>query len=252
MSEIGEKIERASVEKFGSLRRACEASGVTYKTLHAQLRNGRKIPFETVEKIASALSISIDYFTTSRPGKIGIAPQRQVNAEVAKLHGRKLRQAHSEMIRHGLPPDCSDILNWLRATGGHINFDDPVCNYVDLFHKVEVTDGLMRPLKVGPASLASLWIGIKSVAEYDRKVSQFNRTIIEASLFAHMRVQEVSRYSVEDVTVYGDIDGRDISESYRRIIAPIHDGDGREFNLVFAELLPTIEWNAEKKGDLPQ
>lgn len=145
MSGIGERIEKLSVERCGSLRRACEIAEINYKTLHSQIRNGRKIPFETVERIASALHLGIEQFTSNKFGTIGVTPRLQTDTDIARRHGRKLRQAHSEMIRHGLPPDCGDILNWLRATGGQINFEDPVCNYVDLFHKVEVTDGLMRP-----------------------------------------------------------------------------------------------------------
>ncbi|MEP2717657.1 hypothetical protein [Pseudophaeobacter sp.] len=213
---------------------------MTYKTLHAQLRNNRSIPFETVHNLSLALSISLDSLIAGKSDVIGLAPQNQMDAPQAKQHSQKLRRAHSEMVRHGRPPDCNDILNWLRSNGGKINFESPISSYVDLFHQVSVTDGLMRPQRVGQTSLASLWIGIGSTAEYEYKVGQFPRSVIDASLLAHMRVQEVNRYSVEDVTVHGSVYGTQEAESYRRIIAPVKDSQGRDFNLVFAELLPTI------------
>ncbi|UWQ30223.1 hypothetical protein [Leisingera sp. M523] len=241
MKIAGEKVARLAREKFGSLRAGCEAAGVNYKTFNAQLNRGSRLTLDVIYPLCRCLGVTVEQLLSDDASVIGLSAQDAADEQRALAYNQKLRKLHAELIRHGTPPDCDDILNWLRSSGGRFTPHDQISGYVDVFQSVDPSDNLMKPHLIGRASLASLWIGIESASEYNRKVGQFSRDIIDASLMAHLRVQEANRYNVEDVTVYGEIDGKVIEESYRRVIAPVKDETGRNFNLVFAQLLPSIE-----------
>lgn len=240
MTCVGEKLRLLSKHRFGSLKAACEAAGVNYKTFHMQLKRGSKLSIDLVFPLSRVLGVTVEQLMDDGNAVIGLSASDPADEIRAQNYNKQIRQLHAELTRYGTPPDCNDILNWLRISGGRLSPLDQISNYVDIFEPVETSHNLMSPHSIGPASLASLWIGIGSAEEYARKVGQFSRDIIDASLMAHLRVQEANRYNVEDVTVYGCIDGKSIEESYRRVIAPVKDQSGRQFNLVFAELLPAM------------
>ena len=54
---------RGLCDKNGiSLKAACVASDIAYGTLHAQLKNGREIPFSTMDKLAHFFEVPLSYF----------------------------------------------------------------------------------------------------------------------------------------------------------------------------------------------
>ena len=64
---IGQKVLDLCKLKGLTLRAACQASGLKYSTLHAQISNRRPIPFKTIDKLSRKLNVPLSYFSEGQP-----------------------------------------------------------------------------------------------------------------------------------------------------------------------------------------
>nr|WP_322867694.1 helix-turn-helix transcriptional regulator [Aquicoccus sp. G2-2]MEA1115016.1 helix-turn-helix transcriptional regulator [Aquicoccus sp. G2-2] len=59
----GDKILNACKVRGFSLARACALADLRYSTLHSQIHNQRPIPFTSIDRLATALDVPLDYFS---------------------------------------------------------------------------------------------------------------------------------------------------------------------------------------------
>ncbi|MDU8928462.1 hypothetical protein RXV86_13815 [Alisedimentitalea sp. MJ-SS2] len=239
MNELGKLVTRFCEQYFNGLKPACDAAGLKYTTLHAQIAHEREIPFSTVERLTSAAGVSLEVFRRDR-AEIGVAAidvSDTLHKRAAAAYSQALRDVQTEMRRNGTDIICDDVLNWLHRNGGRLTDFDALRERVDLFHKYDPNDNIMRPHHIGASSLVAKCFDISDLGEYTPKIGQLGRTVIDNSIASHLRVQKTQQYQVEDIRLQGKVDSSKYDIEYRRIMAPVTTMDGSEFTLVFAQPL---------------
>lgn len=244
MNELGTKVSAFCERHFGGLKAACTASNLKYSTLHAQISLEREIPFSTVQKLCDSAGVSLEMFGKERTTIGFAAPQVSdaLHRRAAAAYSQAMRDVQAEMRRRGTDILCDDVLNWLHRNNGRLTDFDALRERVDLFEVPTAETNIMEPERIGQFSLAAQFFNIKDTSEYLKKVSTFDRSIIENSLASHWRVREKQRYDIEDVAISVPVDGEIIQGSYRRIVAPVKTLDGRDLTLVFARVLDNADF----------
>ncbi|MBL4766737.1 MAG: helix-turn-helix transcriptional regulator [Rhodobacteraceae bacterium] len=238
MHTTGDRIKDACRRNQITLAAACKKAGIAYKTLHAQISNNRPIPFETIDRLARYFDMPIEFFSAFRPtlavqsrGDDSILHQRAAAAYTAALRSEQI-----EMMREGYNIGTDDVLNWLATQDGVLNNFDALRDRVDLFHPVGSDDNMMRPHRIGRESLATRFFKLESEEHYVKMVGGFDRKIIDKVMLAHLSANKL-RYSITDQDIDVCVGGDRLFLSYRRIIAPVTDVNGREYMLVHAKLI---------------
>ena len=238
MSSIGDRIKELCVRNAMTLSEACTKSGVTYKTLHAQIKHGRAIPFETVDRMARCFDVPMDYFSAYRP-TVGIQPSEKhsiLHQRAAAAYTAALRSEQIELMRQGFGIGTDEVLNWLSVHGGVLTNFDALRDKVDLFEPVKMDDNMLHPHKIGAQSLARKFFRLEDEAHYERTVGSFSKTVINNVMLAHLDASKL-KYSISDVDIDVSIGEAQVVESYRRIIAPVKDLNGKEYTLVHAKII---------------
>lgn len=241
MNDMGRLVTGFCDRHFGGLKRACTATGLKYTTLHAQITHEREIPFSTIERLCAIAGVSLEVFRSDRAA-IGITPVNtsdELHKRAAAAYSQALRDVQEEMRRFGTDIMCDDVLNWLHRNGGRLTDFDTLRERVDLYEPAAPGDRIMRPKRIGRTSVAARYFHTSDAAEFVQKACQLDRSILDNSMAAHVRVQETQRYQIEDVSIAGIVDGQEIHEKYRRVMAPVETMDGKKLTLVFAKILKT-------------
>lgn len=238
MLTTGDRIKDACKRQGLTLSAACEKAGITYKTLHAQIRNNRAIPFETIDRMAQYFDLPIEFFSAFRPT---LAVQSSgdntlLHHRAAAAYTAALRSEQIEMMKSGFDIGTDDVLNWLATQDGVLSNFDALRDRVDLFHPVDSSDNMMRPHRIGPTSLATRFFKLEGEDHYVKTVGGFDRQIIQDVMLAHLGANKL-RYSITDQDIDVWIGGDRLVQSYRRIIAPVRDVNGQEYMLVHAKLI---------------
>lgn len=228
---------RSLCDRHGlSLKLACQSAGVTYGTLHAQLKKGREIPFSTMDRLASFFDVPLEYFSDRRSSMSVMVDSDQpvLRQKVATAYTSALQSAQMDLMRKGFGIGTEQILDWLASEGGVLTNFDAIRDRVDLFHPVEPTDQLMRPLHIGKHSLVSKQLGLENEDHYTQVVGKFDRNLINRVLDAHVRASDLP-YMVSDEAVEVVLGDQRIRHCYRRVLARVRDSKGAEFTLVHAK-----------------
>ena len=241
MNDLGKRVSGFCDRHFGGLKAACKAADLKYTTLHAQISHNREIPFSTIERLCSVAGVSLEAMRGEKAA-IGVAAERTsdlLQRRAAAAYTQALRDVQDEMRRHGTDIICDDVLNWLHRNGGRLTDFDTLRERVDLYEPAAPGDRIMRPKRIGRTSVAARYFHTSDAAEFVQKACQLDRSILDNSMAAHVRVQETQRYQIEDVSIAGIVDGQEIHEKYRRVMAPVETMDGKKLTLVFAKILKT-------------
>ncbi|MFT4961205.1 MAG: transcriptional regulator with XRE-family HTH domain [Paracoccaceae bacterium] len=238
MLTTGDRIKDACKRNQMTLAAACEKAGVTYKTLHAQIRNNRAIPFETIDRLARYFDVPIEFFSAFRPTLAvqSVGDDTVLHQRAAAAYTAALRSEQIEMIKEGYNIGTDDVLNWLATQNGVLSNFDALRDRVDLFHPVGSNDNMMRPHRIGRESLATRFFKLEGEEHYVKTVGGFDRQFIDNVMLAHLGVNKL-RYSITDQDIDVRIGSDRLVLSYRRIIAPVTDMNGREYSLVYAKLI---------------
>jgi len=238
MSVIGDRIKDLCTRNRMTLSEVCAKAGVTYKTLHAQIKNDRAIPFETIDRLARSLDVPMDYFSAYR-ATIGIqaSPAHSIlHQRAAAAYTEALRSEQIELMRQGYGIGTDEVLNWLSLHGGVLTNFDALREKVDLFEKTKPEDKMLAPHRIGRESLATRFFKLENEDHYTRTVGSFSRDVIEDVMLAHLEASRV-KYAIADVDIDVKVGQDNVFGSYRRIIAPVKDLDGKEYMLVHAKLI---------------
>ncbi len=239
MNDLGKLVTGFCDRHYNGLKPACDAAGLKYTTLHAQITHEREIPFTTIERLTSVAGVSLEVFRRDRAA-IGIATidiSDTLHKRAAALYSQALRDVQAEMRKFGTDIMCDDVLNWLHRNNGRLSEFDTLRERVDLFEVARPGDRIMKATRVGKGSVAARYFNISDAAEFGAKARQLDSSIINNSMAAHFKVHQTQRYQIEDVNITGLVDGQQIHEKYRRIMAPVETLDGKKLTLVFAKIL---------------
>ncbi|MFY0682883.1 MAG: helix-turn-helix transcriptional regulator [Thalassovita sp.] len=211
------------------LAKACELAGVKYGTLYNQIRFEREIPFATVVRISNAIGVPIGYFASSEAKSIdGSVRNRWENAGQAN-------KERAECTHAGFTVDTDTVLDWFHKHNGKLEnwawFEDQV----DLFHPLEPTDRLMRPIQIGKRSLTSERLMLSGNRDYYRVVGKFSKERVDRAMMSHRMVNELP-YLVTDETLDVTIKGVRVQGGYRKVTMRLTGAQGEPVNATFSQL----------------
>lgn len=238
MTPVADKIRLLCKKHDLTLASACRTSGINYGTLHAQMSNGREIPFSTIDRLGRVFGVPVDYFSAFRPD-ISLnsqGGQSILHARAASAYSAALQSEQIKMLRAGYEIGTDQVLDWLASQGGSLANFDALREKVDIFQPLEGYHTLMRPVRIGRESLATRQFGLENEDHYTRVVGSFDRGLIESVMRAHIKASKM-RYLVSDKSVDVIIAGQRVRHNYRRVVAPVRDLQGNKFTLVHTKTL---------------
>ena len=234
---IGQKVLDLCKLKGVTLRAACQASGLKYSTLHAQISNNRPIPFKTIDKLSRKLSVPLSYFSEGQP-------LFQVNALAADSapSGSMLQfetsvNAQAKLLaEQGYHPSIDDVLDWLVHVDFQLKDFDWIKDQVDLYYPLQTDDIMARPHSVGSESLAAKLLGFSKDVDLKAHFDKFDTNDVAVIRLSHAAITP-QVYSVTDQAFHAQWNQGVISGSYRKLMAGVRDDNGVPLTLVFCRLI---------------
>ena len=234
---IGQKVLDLCKLKGLTLRAACQASGLKYSTLHAQISNNRPIPFKTIDKLSRKLSVPLSYFSEGQP-------LFQVNALAADSapSGSMLQfetsvNAQAKVLaEQGYHPSIDDVLDWLVHVDFQLKDFDWIKDQVDLYYPLQTDDIMARPYSVGNESLAAQLLGFSKDADLHNYFGRLDPKDVAAFRISHAAIKP-HVYNVTDHQFNAQWTQGVISGSYRKLMAGIRDENDAPLTLVFYRLI---------------
>ncbi len=220
------------------LTTACEARGLRYKTLNAQLNRNRGIPFSTIDALADFYNLPIEYFSPRRGGYYVSPPipgdPTNVDAKEATM---QLREVDRKVLKAGLMVNTDTVLDWLDRENCVLQNFGFLKDRFDLFYPAMETDRIIKPALLGAKSLASIFFDLTDAADYLRKVGSFPSGVRGELVRAHVSVHRTSKYRVDDIEISVPIADATVAGRYRRIMAPVVGENQAKFTFVYARLI---------------
>ena len=234
---IGQKVLDLCKLKGVTLRAACQASGLKYSTLHAQISNNRPLPFKTIDKLSRKLSVPLSYFSEGQP-------LFQVNALAADSapSGSMLQfetsvNAQAKLLaEQGYHPSIDDVLDWLVHVDFQLKDSDWIKDQVDLYYPLQTDDIMARPHSVGNESLAAKLLGFSKDVDLKDHFDKFDTNDVAVIRLFHAAITP-HVYSVTDQAFHAQWNQGVISGSYRKLMAGVRDDNGVPLTLVFCRLI---------------
>lgn len=219
-----------------SLAAACKKADLRYSTLHAQIHNGREIPFSTIDKLATALALPISYFS-EHAAPISFEPTDpfdQEQIETARIMSDlALKQARPNTQSFQISID--DVLDWLMANNSQLVNCKELIDWVNLFLPAKPGDTAPTPYRIGPKSLSAKFFRILNVESYNEIIQCYDEDTRRAIIQAHLDCAD-KPYLITDRKVDTVSKGIRVKGTYRRLLAPVTDTDGRKLTLSFSKL----------------
>ena len=227
---IGQKVLDLCKLKGLTLRAACQASGLKYSTLHAQISNRRPIPFKTIDKLSRKLNVGQPLFqvnalaTDSAPSGSMLQFETSINAQ-AKL-----------LAEQGYYPSIDDVLDWLVHVDFQLKDFDWIKDQVDLYYPLQTDDIMARPHSVGSESLAAKLLGFSKDADLHNYFGRLDPNDVAAFRISHAAIKP-HVYNVTDHQFHAQWTQGLINGSYRKLMAGIRDENDAPLTLVFCRLI---------------
>jgi len=250
MSILAERLRMLQKQLGLSLKDLVRPTSVKYTTLHRQMAESRHIPFATIDDIAQAHSVPLNYFSQYRPVFV-VGAENDVHKDFARAATAALRDIDLRALERGLVIDERSVMNWLEAEGGVLRNFDHLIEVVDLFHPAETGDTILRPHRLGKYSLATIFAELESEDDYIRRVRALDPKQLCGLLEDHLDIQRrPGGCRVDHLDIAEATDERLVAGRYRRVMAAVRDVYGRPFTLVYARLthmyFPTLYRKPQK------
>lgn len=226
----GSKIKKACELTGLSLRKICELSGLKYSTLYNQIEKNREIPFSSVNQISQHLQIPLAFFS-EEPPQTDSNPSRRPDWNLAE-------QANSERTkccRAGFSVTTDDILNWYHKENGKLVNWEWFSDQIDLYHIIEPTDRLMKPIQIGKRSITAERLMLSGKQDFLKIVGNFDQSIIENAMSSH-KFLETMPYVVTDETLDVNIKGQRVFGGYRKVTMRLTDQNNKKITGIFSKL----------------
>ena len=220
----------------------CKAANVNHKTFNAQLNRRREIPFRTLDRIARAWDIPLDYFSEHRPVFRFVADDIASPFEKLQVQAANdgLLQAETSLSRSLHRVSTSDVLDWMWSTGGVLENMDAIRESIDLFYPMTAEDNIPQPFRLGKQSLAKSYFKLDDEDHYVKRVQSFDPAILRSVKASHIEAKSM-RYHISDVIIDVSVDGQEIREAYRRTILELRTKTGSRLTGVHAQILPSVK-----------
>ncbi len=234
---IGQKVLDLCKLKGLTLRAACQASGLKYSTLHAQISNRRPIPFKTIDKLSRKLSVPLSYFSEGQPlfQVNALAADSAPNSAMLQFETSVNAQAKL-LAEQGYHPSIDDVLDWLVHVDFQLKDFDWIKDKVDLYFPLQTDDIMARPHSVGNQSLAAKLLGFSKDVDLKAHFDKFDANDVAVIRLSHAAITP-QVYSVTDHQFNAQWIHGVISGSYRKLMAGIRDENDAPLTLVFCRLI---------------
>ena len=235
--DLGDLILKACKSRGQSLAAICKKAGLRYSTLHSQIHNRREIPFSTVDRIATALNLPLSHFSAS-PAPMSFEPAPNANTlqiETARLLSELVNKQVAAMTNHGYHVSIDDMLDWLTANNNTLVNCKELIDWVNLYLPAKPGDLAPTPYRIGPKSLSAKYFRILEVETYMEVINSYDEATRQEIIKAHLDCAD-KPYTITDKKIDTVSDGIRIKGTYRRLLAPITDVDGKKLTLGFSKL----------------
>ncbi|UYV37563.1 hypothetical protein N4R57_00060 [Rhodobacteraceae bacterium D3-12] len=219
-----------------SLAAACKKADLRYSTLHAQIHNRREIPFSTIDRLATALALPISHFSqnaapfTFEP--VDLFNDEQI--ETARIMS-DLVLKQTRPTKRSRQINIDDMLDWLMANNSQLVNCKELIDWFNLFLPIKPGDTAPTPYRIGPKSLSAKFFSILSVESYNEIIQCYDEDTRRAIVQAHLDCAD-KPYLITDRKVDTVSKGIRVKGTYRRLLAPVTDTDGRKLTLSFSKL----------------
>lgn len=236
------KIKSLIKSRKTSIPKLAVAIGVPEQTLMYSLREGGKIPFETVVKVARHFSVPLEAFTDDAelPAAAPM-PEEQAFEYASEILDLALRKARNKLFvkqSESVPLSLESFLIWWESTSGRLENFDQIRPFVNVIAAPKRNDKIINPREVGHRSLAAVHFKLQSAEELSTTLEGFsaplNRELVSAHLTALDRNEPVITYPSLSERLP---DGSQVTGKYRRVLAPL-EKDGRTIIVNFSQMLP--------------
>lgn len=234
---LGDLILNACKSRGLSLSAICKTAGLRYSTLHSQIHHNRKIPFSSVDKIAAALNLPLNHFSEMRP-PMSFEPVPSANSlqiETARLLSDLVSRQVATMTNHGYQVSIDDMLDWLTANNNRLINCKELIDWVNLYLPARPGDRIPTPYRIGPKSLSAKYFRILEVSTYSQVMNCYDEKTRQDIIRAHIECAG-KPYLIMDRKIDTVSDGIRIRGTYRRLLAPITDINGKKLTLGFSKL----------------
>ncbi len=208
---LTDKIEKARLEAGVKLKPLADKAGVNYATLYNQITHNRPIPFETVDALADALGLPLEYFS-SRPRQI----DQSISIANRVLSAARALVAADDARASG--PTAQDFWRRLYEVDFELDEIGAIGAHIDIYEPLDPSHDAPRPVAFGRKSLIRSELGICTPSDYYERMTQFDDGIKERSLQCHANALQ-HRFQTGTEVIFEQIDGQMVAGCYIRSVA---------------------------------
>jgi transcriptional regulator with XRE-family HTH domain len=235
--DLGDLILSACKSRGLSLAAVCKQAGLRYSTLHSQIHNHREIPFTSIDRLATALNLPLSHFSGNQsPMTFEPVPNANtLQVETARLLSDLVNKQVAAMTSHGYQVSIDDMLDWLIANNNQLVNCKELIDWVNLYLPTKPGDRIPTPYRIGSKSLSAKYFRILEVKTYTEVINCYDDKARQEIVQAHIDCAD-KPYLIMDKKIDTVSDGIRIRGTYRRLLAPVRDVDGKKLTLGFSKL----------------
>jgi len=235
--DLGDLILNACKSRRQSLAAVCKVSGLRYSTLHSQISNKREIPFSSVDRIAKTLNLPLSYFSGDAPAMTfdPVSTSNKDQIETARLLSDLVNKQTSAKSIYNYQLSIDDMLDWLIANNSQLVNCKELIEWVNLYLPAKPGDLTPTPYRIGPKSLTSKYFGVFKIETYKEVLNTYDEDAQREIIEAHLECAS-KPYLITDKRINTVSNGVRIRGTYRRLLAPVKDVEGKKLTLGFSKL----------------
>ncbi|MGH1465795.1 MAG: hypothetical protein ACRBBQ_10590 [Cognatishimia sp.] len=153
ITPLAKRIFSLCETKATNLSALCTQAEVKYTTLHAQIHNARPIPFETIQKLARAANVSVEWFANSKSDPYGSFDT--VSNISGALVDQVLHASKLQGLKQGKTLDMHTLALIYYQCGGLYSALEPFKEQFDAYYVPEPGDQGVRLFHMGKESLTT-------------------------------------------------------------------------------------------------
>lgn len=234
------------------LKSLIHASGMDYKQLSLKIGQGERYisnmlnsksdpGFGTVAKLCAELNVTPNHLLGIEDKLTVVGPQFEkqlVSAQAERLLNAVTREAQARLLSAGVRPSFDDVLLWWHQQKGLLANFDGFETHIDLFEPPKIDSTRPIPHYMGPNSLASTAFGVADAAQLKNLLQTFSEDLCEKIVIDHVKASQGNPVlTIENLDV--KLPGRRFPARfvYKRLLLPVHDGNGNEYILNYSQPL---------------
>jgi len=234
------------------LKSLIHASGMDYKQLSLKIGQGERYisnmlnsksdpGFGTVAKLCAELNVTPNHLLGIEDKLTVVGPQFEkqlVSAQAERLLNAVTREAQARLLSAGVRPSFDDVLLWWHQQKGLLANFDGFETHIDLFKPPKIDSTRPIPHYMGPNSLASTAFGVADAAQLKNLLQTFSEDLCEKIVIDHVKASQGNPVlTIENLDVKLPGCRFPARFVYKRLLLPVHDGNGNEYILNYSQPL---------------